>query len=393
MRAKLVNVAMVVVCLCAGAGPGIIGAQIGPSPGPVDYGPTITTNQGKLFACYSLIRQMIDEYNDQSTLANTDRDRYDGKFRAYTWGEFNARLGELLAERNRLKSAILAGTYDRDQWQRLVVNASIEELAIIEVDLFGDKAVESAKDTVATSPLLTELKAIDLDDLTPKLDNDPLEDWTTYTEYDEGSDVTVAENTITLTNANPRGDTYYVYDNKGSGHFSGNFEHRVESEMTSATSGCQFHLWELSEGFAGDTIDNAGYPYNMLYCTMSYAPPNVYYRIWEYYDETGYYDTYIRSGATTWDVRFYNTIGRASSTFTNYICEDNYYGESGSDLQDTLSIGLQSVVSYQYVYGVASYDTGSGSGYDLDGYVYNLDLQEGAGPTAVGYSFGYIMGG
>lgn len=394
MRAKLINIAILAGCLVMGAVPGIIGAQIGPTPeGPVDYGPTIQTNTDKLDAVYSLIRQMVDEYNRQAELAGANPGKYAEKFRHYTWVVFDPALQKLLREYNRLKGAILEGTYTDKTWADITANMTVEEANTVEYNLWGNRTLEEAKDTVAEYGDLDDIKAVTLDELEPMPGFDPVEDFTTYTEVDEGADLTVDSNTIDFVGAVTRGDTFYVYDDKGVDHFDGDFEHRVKHYIDEIDSSGAIAYWYLANA-VGDCYDvKDGYS---LWARREWAAGyQQIYRIWEWDSATAYWDTFFGGSK---DVEYFVTIVRdwdaeSYGTLTAYVCEDNYYGESSPDpdLLCTLSLDLHTQVEFRYVYGCGGYDDGGSA--TATGYVEDLDLQEGAGPTWTGYAFGYVLGG
>jgi len=207
------------------------------------------------------------------------------------------------------------------------------------------------------------------------------EDLTTYTEVDANSKISVTADRVTWAGTG-NGETSYVYDDKGAGHFSGDFAHRFLLRMGSSSAYWAWigayclstHVGTIS-GMAGAGAD-----------AVAIRPRRVSsseYRIYLYLYEAGSGTSDVWSGAAG-DTVYYVTVSRdddagANSTgrYTCTICTGNYYGESGASLQDTLTLdssaGEQN--DFRYVYAV----TGNGNGEDYYasyGYLEDLDLQE-----------------
>lgn len=363
--------------------------------GPVIYTPSMESDSAKLSACYALIEDMIGEYNRQSQLAGENTTKYEAKFRQYAMNEYTPRLKALLGERDMLKSAILADTYSRHEWA-YIWSLGLEKVDEIEREVFGNKTADKLNDTSAVSVGLVELSGISLDDMTGLIGGDPTEDFTTYTEYDEGDDITVDSNTLTFSALQTRGDTYYVYDDKGSAHFDTDWEHRELVNISYIyTSGLPLlPHWCVCNSPDLDWYDlhEATSDYHIAYARRYLGTQSFY--LAEYDESIGYSDYYDGFGLST---TYYMTLERDEGigtygTLYEYICTGNYYGESGSNLVDTLAVTLHEKADFQYIYTLMSYDTGD-QGYSASGYVEDLDLQEGPPPEAVGYSFGYIIGG
>lgn len=395
MRTKLVNIAIIIACLCAGATPGIIGAQIEPSPsGPVDYGPTITTDRDKLSACYSLSQQMVDEYNRQSAIAAANQRKYDDKFRAYARTEWLPRYRRLASEMQSLKDTIRGEVYTEKQWSEVVLDPELEANAL--TTLFGDRDEEKQEPTLAVCDDLASLKLVDLDTIEPTPGVDPLEDFTTYDETDEGNDLTITTNKVEVTGAQTRLYHFVVEDDKGAGHFDGDFEHRFKMYIDTYPSVQATGVWSVcTEGGAGeDALDHFGAPDETLLMRLY----DTGIRVVLYQKEAGGGTNSDEGNVLSLDTQYYVSIIRDDDYGTyghldGYVCTGNYWGESGSSTVSTMSFDLGGEKSdYRYVTSITSWDADhSAAGCTMD--LEDLDLQEGAGPTAVPFSFGYILGG
>jgi len=342
----------------------------------VIYPPTIMTDKEKLFAVYSLVQQMIDEYNRQSYIASADKATYEGKFRQYTKEQFDPRLKQLLAERNRLIEKIRWDNYTKEEW-KAVSKLSVEEYQAIHVSLFGDRSIEEAKPTLATSPVLDELKAISLDNLQGALGADPTEDFTTYTEVDEGLDITKTADRITFTNAYTRLYTEYVYYDKGSNHFDGDFEHRHKFIVSSSTgTAAVIVCWAITNA-VGDYRDWQEASASAFLLWYYSTTPDI--RLTERDGASEYTDSGSFGVGTLYYITNERDEGVGSyGTLTSYICTGNYYGESGSSLVHTLSVTLHtSKKDFQNIYGFAGHDEDNPQQKYVTGYVELLDLQEG----------------
>ena len=196
------------------------------------------------------------------------------------------------------------------------------------------------------------------------------EDFTTYTEVDPDTALTVTTSNIDATNQ--EGDTdAYVRDSKGANHF-GDFEHLVENLLNSSTSnGANCVIWGITDGSSTSaecdtanegilvTQTNNGGNYTQIACR----------------DYTNDNSDSSLSGLKGLDYHYYLTIERSSTTFTVKI-----YSDSGrSVLEDTLTITC-GTDTYEYIYGYANRGSGGGSTYIYSD-VWDLDLQEAEAET------------
>jgi len=192
------------------------------------------------------------------------------------------------------------------------------------------------------------------------------EDFTTYTEVDPDGVVTVTATKVEVT-AMLRGTNSYVYDDKGAGHFSGDFEHLLEGYMSSSSVNySRWGIWGLSD-LTNYEYDNSngqevGDFVSLLIKTGGYFVIDI--------GQDGY-ATYDRSVTLNKDTVYYLKIKRVGTTFYCYIYSDS----ARTTLVDTLSCSV-TVRSYQYIY--ACCPEGGATGLAVYGYCQNLDLQEAA---------------
>ena len=203
------------------------------------------------------------------------------------------------------------------------------------------------------------------------------EDFTTYTEVDPNSDITVTSSKLDVDTMR-RDALSYVRKDKGSGHFE-DFEHLVTIPLTSVSAD---HMglghWVIAN--SSDTHVQRDDNNDGLSIT-SYRWPTATYRIFLKDHTNDGEDFYVTSINTT----YYLTIERSSTTCTCKIYSD----VSRETLLDTLTITC-GTGTYQYIYGISSRENPSSGSRTATGYTENLDLQEAApaNPTSQGIIFG-----
>ena len=201
------------------------------------------------------------------------------------------------------------------------------------------------------------------------------EDFTTFTESDEGSDVTVENATkVSWINLRTKDQTAYLYKDKGVNHFAGDFTHKFEIQFSNVGDQQTCTYWMLSN-IIGDryqlpTQNEDGYTF-VLYDDIEQIAVGIY--------EGGAYtsDSWAPPGPQSSTVYFIEIVrdddGGANNTgrLTTYIRTGSHTGA----LQDTLivdaSAGEQN--DFRYIYALATYDH-SADTTDTDGFTQNLDL-------------------
>ena len=190
----------------------------------ITYPIELDTDSKRLAAVYRLLEELRIEHNRVGGIARADWVKHEGRWQTYG-KQFDAKQAPLLIEQRWLKNLIRRANYTDAEWEKVDLSDSDYEL------LFGDKGALRKIPTLATTPLLDALKAIDFLTLEGEF-VDPLEDWTTYTEVDTSNVLTVAANTITVVNLTRTSDSW-VYKDFGASHFgTTGIDHDISSEGT-----------------------------------------------------------------------------------------------------------------------------------------------------------------
>lgn len=330
-------------------------------PGLV-YPPTITTNKQKLAAVYSLLEQMRQEHNRIGESAKSDWEKYKNNWYNLTLrpkhlggNPFWEKMDLLLKEQNRLKTAIRSSNYNDEQWDKLSENQQIVAM----LGMYGNKEILKENPTFATSRLLEETKAMTID-FTGDVPPDPFEDFSSYDEVDEESDITITgTDNITVVSMDKDVDSY-VRDSKGANHF-GDFEHLITVSMSSFGGTGYVSFWATDNGSATEANRDSNNEGMNVY---SYGS-NEWLLIKDWTNDETDYDL-----STDEETYYYLTIERADTTLTCKI----YTDEERTVLDDTLSITC-GTGAYEYVYGCSSKGDVSG-GSVASASILNLDLQE-----------------
>jgi len=195
-----------------------------------------------------------------------------------------------------------------------------------------------------------------------------LEDFTTYTEVDPGSDLTVAANTITATNWYPRNTDTYVYSDKGANHFGAAFTHTFDANMENTKNAglywspyCLSNVLDDTYGLRTANEDglHVQFTYNVgirLVDTKDFSKDA--YTGAEWVDENDLWFTVERTSETAVSCKIYTDSGR-------------------TNLEDTLVVAIDTGTRYRYVYGINSRNNGDTDSGDSTSR--NLDLNEGGG--------------
>lgn len=193
------------------------------------------------------------------------------------------------------------------------------------------------------------------------------EDYTTYTEVDNGSDVSVNDSNSLTFYLSPGNVDNYVYKDMTAGHFSGDFTHELEIVEFGYQTGSKPVFWGVS-----NTVDDANNWADGLYL-IKYSngtTPALNLRIQA--DVSAAADT----GSFNRGIPYYVTIIRDVTAKT---CVVTYYTDRAkTNLIDTLSINLATndvyLEDYRYIYAYSTFN--SGSGHLAHGVVGNLELNE-----------------
>ncbi|MCH7662563.1 MAG: hypothetical protein IH859_01670 [Chloroflexi bacterium] len=189
-----------------------------------------------------------------------------------------------------------------------------------------------------------------------------IEDFTTYTEVDTSSRLTVTASKITGVNVD-RDITAYVYDDKGVDNFNGlniEFEIQVESASQAASwGGC---------GLTVSVVDsNVNWLNTDVFVRLRETSGSVF-TLSLLRGDFDAEDNFTAASGTTYYCILLRTAG--SDTITLEIYSDS----SRTTLLDTLSVsGYGTGTKYRYLYGFANHDNGT-SARDWDGFVQNMEV-------------------
>lgn len=205
------------------------------------------------------------------------------------------------------------------------------------------------------------------------------ENFTTYTETDPNSHITITDATH-ITFVAYENEEARIYKEKGVNHFSTDFKQKVDARFIEyAMVNKRGGFWALTN----DVDDLKGLrdgDKDYLAATFRiFATGSMRLYIEEGY-EGSVAEDYVAVSNNTW---YYLLIERASSNFTCKI----YTNASQRDVEgppdvDTLSIALQAVVPYRYIFASITYNSGTSVSFSM--YVATLALE---------YSYQYTLKG
>ena len=325
------------------------------------YPPSISSDYEKLAAVYVLIEQMRLEHNRVGAIAAKDRENYKDRWDAYT-DIFRRKLRPLLNEQNRLRDNIRRQVFTDTEWTEITSGDSHDVMTSI----WGDKYILKELPTEATCDVINQLKVIDFHALDGSF-VDPYEDFTTYTESDPQSAITVTSTNVSWVNLDRDGSSR-VYKDYGSGHF-GDLEHLI----TVCADGTVYHgdalgHWGLYNVDDADMTDYPALRVNLNYYTGSN------YRIYLVEVDDGGSGQFDYTTTISWGDEKYLTIDRDGSDFDCYI----YNNAARDDLFDTLTLSSCTETTMRYCYVLVP--QGASRNTDFDGWSAHLDLQEAAEP-------------
>ena len=200
------------------------------------------------------------------------------------------------------------------------------------------------------------------------LDQDYLE----FNETDVPGKLTVAQNTITLTDGD-RDEDYYVTKDFGADYL-GDFTHWVDVNVTALTDSgpTGFACWALSN--VDDDlkdIDDAGGDALFLWTMRNTATS---YKFILYSIDGGVLTNLDASSGITVGTKVFVSVSRAGTTLTAEIYSAvSLRALGGAGDVDTIT-GTGVGTAFRYLYGIGSYNNG-GTGYDISGTVKNLSLR------------------
>lgn len=210
------------------------------------------------------------------------------------------------------------------------------------------------------------------------------EDLTTYTEVDPNSHITVITTRSTFANLD-RNEDAYVYDDKGVGHFDGDYEHLIDVYLDSSDVDAHVIVWGLAN-LVDDArgIDDAGGDEHLVRFTRSHA--GYWLRMDEMYAGTEYAGS---AYGISLDTTYYLKIKRDESVGTYGTLYLYIYSDAArTNLLATQTLTLHEKEDFRYIYVTQALNTNN-TPYRTSGYSENLDLQE---VVVVPRSFGFVVG-
>lgn len=209
------------------------------------------------------------------------------------------------------------------------------------------------------------------------------EDFTTFTEVDEGGNITIDSATkVSWSGLLSRDKTGYVYKDYTANHFDGDFTHQFEIQFSNVGDAQVGIFWMLASS-VGDLVDimTANEDACAFYVYDNAESLNLrFYEAGSAADQ----DSWIAHGPQA-STTYYVNVTRDDDGGADSTGQLVFYIRTGSHvgvLQDTLTVDASAGEQndYQYGYVCATYDD-SGNANTTDGFTQNLDLNETAATT------------
>lgn len=201
------------------------------------------------------------------------------------------------------------------------------------------------------------------------------EDFSTYTEEDPNTRITVASTRVTTASI-ARNEDAWVYVDKGSGAFSGNFTHLLTVKATGGVNDGWAYFWALTNTVDDVTgIDAA----NGSCLALGYYVYNSAYQL--YLEEVNSGTQYISAHAITINTPYYLKIVRDEGATTYGTLYGYVYSDSArTTLLGTMTINLKTPTKdYRYIFAASSHNNGTAE--TISGYCENLTLEDAQAPT------------
>ena len=186
----------------------------------------------------------------------------------------------------------------------------------------------------------------------------PLEDvvfdYTTFTEVDPNSRITVGANSIGFTQL-PRNESSYVYKDMGVDYYSGNFKFNLDYVVTAYGSSGHAEPWALANAVNNVyTLRTSGQ--SLLQCAAYIYSGKLRFEVYEIIG------TVLRLSGNyqgTWNSNFYLTIERDESIGTYGRLYLRVYSDVGrTTLLSEVYLDLTAKLDFRYLYGISSINTG-----------------------------------
>lgn len=198
------------------------------------------------------------------------------------------------------------------------------------------------------------------------------EDFETYTQVEPDDRIQTTATHVDILAKRSVSEDAYLYKDKGVGHFTGDFEHKIDIKtVDSSGDGSLCSTWMLSNALSNEwgqrTVGNKFFGVNFYRCDLC-DPPTKRLRL-VYWDGSTY-NKDIANFSFDYGTMYYLTIDRTGTTLTCKI----YSNSARTTLLDTLTLTV-GTDAFQYVYAGCNIDTGDLFG-DTNVDIENLDLQE-----------------
>jgi hypothetical protein len=178
--------------------------------------------------------------------------------------------------------------------------------------------------------------------------NPAYEDFTTYTEVDPNTHITISNATYIISSTKTNEDAY-VYSDKGAGHFT-DFEHLVKGNATGSVNDWGFGIfWALTN----DLDDVKGIRDANKVCIFAsfYRNTDNSLSVAIYESDSGnWYSNFTSAGDLSWNKRYYFSINKTGTYFLLEIY--NHTARTESYLEQTLSLTLHTDPSFRYVHAI-----------------------------------------
>jgi hypothetical protein len=196
------------------------------------------------------------------------------------------------------------------------------------------------------------------------------EDLTTYTEVDENTEITIADDTVTFDGVG-KNDESYVYKDFGTDYFSGDFVHRFKLNMTSFLSNAPaIGVWALANA-VGDRVNVITTQSEQELTVIATGPSAGPYTIgiFEYLPSADSSDSLNLSFGTDYyiEIERDESVGTYGTVYLRVYSDADY-----STLVDSTSLGLGEKVDFRYVYSLQSGDGSENR--EATGTISNLQL-------------------
>lgn len=314
----------------------------------------LKTNQDKLKYFYRALELLRLEHNAKG--AEVGKTLTLEEFRSWQKNDWEARQKNVLNEINIIKEAegITKAEVDKDgkevKTAKQIEFEALKETGSIDTSFDKDIDIKSIKKIGRGLPVV-----------------DPIEDFTTYTEDDPLTKITVDSNTVSWDDLK-RGADSRVYKDKGVNHFDGDFEHLEDVRLSATTDYGRPIVWRLANAVNNTPFNNA-----VTLFVVNYGYNNDF-EIWEGDGSASYSDVGATSGWAL-NTTYYLKIKRdeAVGTYGTFYCYV-YTNSERTTLQETLSVTLHIKTDFRYLYAFNTYN--DGVDFRSTGYSENLDLQE-----------------